>query len=89
MADDTIKVEFDYSDIQGKTPDQKIDLLLKIAWSNHNILQQHGKILFGNGEAGLCDVARENKRGLKLIYWLFFGAASGFAGVLYTHLMGK
>ncbi len=32
----TIRIEYDISDIEEKTTDQKLDLLLRIAFANHN-----------------------------------------------------
>jgi hypothetical protein len=84
--EETIRIEYDYSTIESKTPDEKLNLLLRIAFANHHALQRHGKILYGNGEAGLCDTTRENKKAIKYLYSLFVLACGGFAGVLFTHL---
>lgn len=89
MGDDDITITLEQSDIEAKSPDEKLNILLKIAFSNHSILREHGKILFGNGKSGLCDVARTNKLLIKIIMGVLGSSVLGFAGVLYGHLIGK
>jgi hypothetical protein len=84
---DDITITFEQSDIEHKTQDEKLTLLLKIAFSNHSTLREHGKILFGNGKAGLCDIARSNKMLIKIIMSVVGTAILGFAGVMYAHLL--
>ena len=67
---DGIKIVFDQSDIDAKTDSEKLSLLLKIAFSNHTTLQEHGKILFGNGTQGVCDTLRQNCKAVKVM-WTF------------------
>jgi hypothetical protein len=81
-----IAITFDFEDIEKKTQDEKLNLLLKIAFDNHKVLGDHGKILFGNGKAGLCDVARTNKMLIKYLIGTVGMAIMAFAGVLYGHL---
>ena len=67
---DGIKIVFDQADIDSKTDSDKLSLLLKIAFSNHDTLQAHGKILFGNGTKGMCETLRQNCRAVKVV-WTF------------------
>ncbi len=83
---ESIKIDFNYSDIINMTEEEKLNTLLKIAFSNHTLLMDHGKILFGNGEAGLCDTVRENRKGIKILTWIIFTAVSGFATALFWHI---
>lgn len=92
-----IKVDYDFEDIDSlKTTDDKINMLLKIAFSNHKTLTEHGKLLFGNGEQGLCDRIRShddamNNQKLSLIgLWsVFVIAVTGGVGWIIVHLSGK
>jgi hypothetical protein len=84
-----IAITFDFEDIESKTQDDKLNLLLKIAFDNHRVLRDHGKILFGNGKAGLCDIARTNKLLIKIIMGVVGSSILGFAGILYGHLLLK
>ena len=81
MTDD-ITIKYDQDDIEKKTSEEKLNLLLKIAFSNHTTLREHGRILFGNGKAGLCDIARTNKMLIKIIMGVVGTAIVGFASVL-------
>jgi hypothetical protein len=82
-VEEDIKIAFDQADIERQTQDEKLNLLLKIAFSNHTTLREHGKILFGNGKAGLCDTARTNKMLINIIMSVVGASILGFAGVLY------
>lgn len=86
---DAIKIEFNVEDIEGKTQDEKLTLLLKIAFANHTTLNQHGKILFGNGEQGICDRTRAHGKALIAMWTLMVGSIAGFASWMFIHLTGK
>lgn len=83
---DEIKVAFDMESIESKSESEKLNLLLRIAFASHLTLENHSKILFGNGKQGLCDTARFNKLAIKVLWAVFILSVSGFAGVLFTHL---
>lgn len=83
---DEIKIAYDMEDIEKKTESEKLNLLLKIAFANHTTLVNHGKILFGNGKQGLCDIARFNKLAIKGLWAVFVIAIVGFASILFTHI---
>ena len=50
---DSIRVELNEEEIEQMTTDQKLNCLLKIAFSNHNKLMQHDEIFYGNGKKGI------------------------------------
>jgi hypothetical protein len=79
----TIKIEYDMDDIAQKTMDEKLTLLLRIAFSNHETLQTHGKILFGNGNAGLCDNTRSHSRAIKVIWCFIVLIIGGIVGMVF------
>lgn len=83
---DEIKIAYDMEDISTKSESEKLDLLLKIAFANHTTLTGHGKILFGNGKQGLCDIARFNRTAIQGLWAVFILAILGFASVLFTHI---
>ena len=83
---DEIKIAYEMKDIEKKSESEKLTLLLKIAFESYETLESHSKILFGNGEQGLCDTARFNKLAIKGLWAVFITAVLGFAGVLFTHL---
>ena len=83
---DEIKIAYDMEDISNKSESEKLDLLLKIAFVNHKTLNEHGKILFGNGKQGLCDIARSNRTAINGLWAVFVLAILGFASVLFAHV---
>lgn len=50
---DCIKVELDETEIEDMTMEQKLNTLLKIAFSNHQQLLAHDEIFYGNGKKGI------------------------------------
>jgi len=78
MAEETIKVEMGQDDIDEKTDSEKLSLLVKIAFANHATLKEHGKLLFGNGQQGLCDIARMNRSAIRAIWGLMILIIGGF-----------
>ena len=89
MTEPTIKIEYEMDDIAQKTVDEKLTLLLRIAFSNHETLKNHGKVLFGNGTAGLCDGVRNHEISVKCLWGLFVSAVTGFTGWIIFHLSSK
>lgn len=85
--DEDIKIAFDQADIERQSQDEKLNLLLKIAFSNHDTLKLHSKILFGNGNSGLCDTSRTHNLLIKIIMSVVGTSILGFAGILYAHLL--
>jgi hypothetical protein len=81
-----IKITFDMDDIEQKSDSEKLSLLLKIAFSNHTVLNEHGRILFGNGKQGLCDSVRWNKRAIGMLYGGFVTFVLTISGFLFHHL---
>ena len=78
---DGIKIQFDQGDIDAKTDSEKLSLLLKIAFSNHATLQDHGKILFGNGTQGVCDTLRQNCKAVKAMWGIMLIIVAAIVGM--------
>lgn len=89
MTEQTIKIEYDRDDIAAKTVDEKLTLLLRIAFDNHRTLQEHGRLLFGNGKQGICDAVRNHEISTKCLWGLFVSAVTGFTGWIIFHLSSR
>ena len=89
MTEPTIKIEYEMDDIAAKTVDEKLTLLLRIAFANHETLLKHGKVLFGNGESGLCDSVRNHEISTKCLWGVFVSSVTGFVGWIIFHLSSK
>jgi hypothetical protein len=86
--DDVIKIEFDMESIEKKTADEKLNLLLRIAFSNHTKLVEHGKIIFGdNGKEGLVETVRSVSKRLAWCWVVGTGIVSFLSVVLAQHLL--
>jgi hypothetical protein len=89
-----VRIELNENDVQNMTDSQKLGSLVKIAFANHNLLSEHGKIIFGNGDPqkGLCFQVAEHSSFLKQLskglWWMVgvFGTVlSGVIIVLIQH----
>jgi hypothetical protein len=85
---DEINIKYDYTDIEHKTDSEKLTLLLKIAFSNHEALMKHSKAIYGNGQEGLLDACRFHNRSIKGLWIIVLSSIAGFAGILFTYLLG-
>jgi len=83
---DEVTIKFDIDSICDKSESEKLDLLLRIAFSNHQTLVRHGAILFGNGKEGLCDISRWNKRMIGILYGALGTSILTFAGFFFAHV---
>ena len=87
--DDEVKISFDYEDIRDKPDGEKLNLLIKIAFANHATLYRHSQLLFGNGNAGLCDKVRQNGKATHFLFYIFFTVGGSMIALLLYHIMGK
>ncbi len=85
-----IKIGYGMEDIEDLTADQKLNLLLKIGFENRELLEKHSKIIYGNGEKGLCDATRAHDESigklwsaLKILFGVTFMIISGFVALAF------
>lgn len=83
-----VRIELSEDDISGKTDSEKLELLLKIAFSNHKALMDHGKILFGNGKEGICKIVDRSSLYIKGLWATVIGGGSLIIGILIKHVIG-
>ena len=83
MSEPTIKIAYEMEDIAAKTMDEKLTLLLRIAFANHETLKHHGKVLFGNGGSGICDVTRSHGHAIKAIWAILMILVAGIVGLAF------
>lgn len=79
----TIKIAYEMDDIDKKTADEKLTLLLKIAFDNHETLKSHGRVLFGNGESGICDMTRSHAKAIKALWGILMILIAGIVGLAF------
>jgi hypothetical protein len=82
-----VKIEITESAIEAMTDSEKLSTLVKIAFRNAEMLNAQGKILFGNGKEGICDITRFHSRSLKGLWCVVGTAILGFASVLFTYML--
>ena len=83
MSEPTIKIAYEMEDIAAKTMDEKLTLLLRIAFANHETLKHHGNVLFGNGESGICDVARSHGHAIRAIWAILMLIIASLVGMAF------
>lgn len=86
-----IKITLSEEDVQRKTDSEKLSDLVKIAFANHQLLSDHGLILFGNGDPkkGLC--FKVDSQGTRLNWLIGILSAVGLTGLagFVSFLVGK
>lgn len=80
--DEEIKIGYDMAEIEGKSADEKLNILLRIAFSNHKCLKQHSQVIYGNGKPGICDSVRQQGKALTALWSVFLLAVGGLSGWL-------
>jgi hypothetical protein len=86
-----VTIELNVEDVKKKTLEEKVDVLVDIAFANHTLLADHGLIIFGNGnpEKGLC--FKVNTQGTRLNWLIGILSALGLTGLagFVSYLAGK
>lgn len=84
-----VKIELNEADIAKKTDSEKLDTLIKIAFSNHEQLIKQGLILFGNGDPtkGLCHQVAYQGKFVKWVVGVGSALGAGAIGLLTNHLL--
>ena len=78
-----IKISYEMTDIEALTIDQKLDILLKIGFANRELLEKHSKVLYGNGESGICDMTRSHAHALKAVWTILLLIIAGMVGMVF------
>ena len=78
---ESIKIELTKDEVQRKTDSEKLTDLVDIAFANHKLLSDHGKIIFGNGDPtkGLC--YKVETQGTRLNWLIGILSALGLTGL--------
>jgi hypothetical protein len=79
--DEAIKIGYDKERMMRMSMDEKLNLLIEIAFSNHSDISLHRRLLLGNGDEGICDVVRGQKRGLMALWTMMILIIGGFIGL--------
>ena len=76
-----INIQLTEEDVQRKTDSEKLTDLVKISFANHQLLTDHGKIIFGNGDPkrGLC--FKVETHGTRLNWLIGILSALGLTGL--------
>lgn len=84
-----IKIEFNEKELLKKTDSEKLDLLIKISFENHQQLFEQGLVLFGNGDPrhGLIYKVCFQKALVKWLSTAFAAVTAFVVGVLIKHIM--
>jgi hypothetical protein len=83
----TVIVAMDKAHIRSMSSDEKLNILVDIAFANHKELSRQSNLLYGNGSEGLCDIVRTTKRALVWLWGIFCGISGVFFTILIYHLV--
>ena len=85
-----VTIELKEEEVHRQTDSEKLTSLVRIAFANHQLLDEHGKILFGNGDPtkGLC--YKTNLLASKINWFMGITTTGGgiIIGLLVKHIMG-
>jgi len=87
---DELKIVLTEDDIQKMSPDEKMNLLIKVAFANRNDLIGQGVLLTGNGspEHGLCAKVAGISLHVKGLWLTMTGGGGIILGILLKHIIG-
>jgi hypothetical protein len=82
-----IELELKLEDVLIKPTEQKIDDLVRMVFNQYEEIKKQGKILYGNGDVGLCEQARANKTKIICLWTVFTTVAGIFGTLILTHIL--
>ena len=86
----TVDVALDKERVKQMGAEEKLNILVDIAFVNHKLLQNQGGVLFGkDGNEGICDTVRTTRRALLWLWGVFCGVSGTFFLLLISHIVGK
>lgn len=85
-----VSIELNKEDVQGRTDSEKLSILVEIAFANHELLTEHGLVLFGNGnpEKGICHKVAMQCTRLNWLIGILSGVGLAIMGGIITYIVG-
>jgi hypothetical protein len=89
VSDDAgIEIRVDLDNVKKMTSEQKLNVLIDIAFANNRGISRQGRILYGeDGQQGICETVRTTSKAVKWLWGIFCAVATFMSGVLFTHIM--
>ena len=84
----TIEVTLDKERVKQMGSEEKLNVLIDIAFQNNALLQDLGKVLYGrDGKEGICETVRTTKNRVIWIWGIFCGVSGFFISLLVYHIV--
>jgi len=86
----TIEVALDKERVKQMGSEEKLNVLVDIAFRNHQLLQSQATILYGkDGNEGICETVRSSRKMLFWLWGVFCGTAGIYLSILLVHIGWK
>ncbi|MBE3139787.1 MAG: hypothetical protein IMZ53_04290 [Thermoplasmata archaeon] len=83
-----VEVALDKERVKAMSQEEKLNVLVDIAFANHQTIKKVGKVLSGDGkEEGLLDTVRDTKKAVTWLWGMFCGAGGAFFSAFIYHIM--
>ena len=83
----TIDIALDKERVKQMGQEEKLNILVDIAFRNHQLLQSQAHILYGeDGETGICETVRTTRKMILVLWTIFCGTAGVYLTILLMHI---
>lgn len=83
----SIEVALDKERVKSMGQDEKLNVLVDIAFANHITIRHLNSIMIGDVDhEGICDTVRMTKKAMLWLWGIFCGVSGAFFTVLVFHL---
>jgi hypothetical protein len=83
----SVEVALDKERVKAMSQEEKLNVLVDIAFANHQTIKRVGGVLSGDEkEPGLLDTVRDTKKALMWLWGVFCGVSGSFFTVLIYHI---
>jgi hypothetical protein len=85
----TVDISVDKERVKQMSTDEKLNVLVDIAFANHRQIRHQGEILYGGKDKpeGICEVVRTTKKAVIWLWGIFCGVSGVYFTLLVYHIM--
>lgn len=84
----SIEIALEKERIKTMPVEEKLNMLVDIAFATHEELSKQGKILYGtNGTQGMCEIVRAVKRSTAWLWSIFCIVSGAYFTILTLHIV--
>jgi hypothetical protein len=84
----TVDISVDKERVKQLGVDEKLNVLVDIAFANHREIRHQGEILYGDTKTeGICEVVRTSKKAIIWLWGIFCSVSGVYFTLLVYHIM--